>query len=762
VTTVWIKYLSEIEIGSNKKNIFDYEGGRSDTNYSTDAGSLRKLISVYSAISNGNNIKIIEKYNLNYQYTNTKFKMRLTNNIRTDHELLLSNVSRKFSTSDINMYSYLLAYHQENEILEIDDWGYYKGINSDQLAFVLSPEATKHFKSSPNQVISSPENNTVVNELCYQYRYDGRNRLVEKKLPGKGWEYMVYDQQDRLILTQDFLMRPEKQWLFTKYDKYGRVIYTGITADPDTRSGIQGYVDLHFPQNNEGSGGFTANGLTVKYSKDQAFPTYINTLLSVNYYDIYPDTGTDFPDLTQTDTYNQSFLTDNMSSVLNTKGLLTASFVKTIGSDRWTKTYTYYDRKGRAIYTYTKNYLGGYTKTGSKLDFTGQVLASFTRHKRSSDNLPAEVNITERFVYDSQNRLVKHYHNVNSTGYDVVLADNTYDELGRLVIKKSGAEVNAGTDTQSKAPLQSISYVYNIRGWLNGINLKNVNSVLQLDSDKLFSYRIRYEDSEISSLRKYNGNISETQWSYGTATSQKYQYHYDALNRLTLADSKRISTTGTSDSGYYNESLTYDLNGNIKTLDRYGLASRETSGAVKMDELTYNYDNVNKSNRLISVLDATSNKSGYPGGGGTIAYDGNGNVLTMPDKGITTAIEYNYLNLPQKIIQAGNPTEYTYRADGEKVKKTFTINGQNIYTDYLDGFVYTRTFDVGLQQALTADDSVTRLATTANQEESLTLDDKIVQPFQSSPVLVYFPTSEGFYDFENSEYIYQYKDHLDR
>jgi len=69
---------------------------------------------------------------------------------------------------------------------------------------------------------------------------------------------------------------------------------------------------------------------------------------------------------------------------------------------------------------------------------------------------------------------------------------------------------------------------------------------------------------------------------------------------------------------------------------------------------------------------------------------------------------------------------------------------------------------VGLQQALTADDSVTRLATTANQEESLTLDDKIVQPIQSSPVLVYFPTSEGFYDFENSEYIYQYKDHLDR
>ncbi len=78
----------------------------------------------------------------------------------------------------------------------------------------------------------------------------------------------------------------------------------------------------------------------------------------------------------------------------------------------------------------------------------------------------------------------------------------------------------------------------------------------------------------------------------------------------------------------------------------------------------------------------------------------------------------------------------------------------------LSCFVYTRTFDVGLQQALTADDSVTLLATTAHQEESLTLDDKVVKPIQSSPELVYFPTSEGFYDFENSEYIYQYKDHL--
>ncbi|MEN2436840.1 RHS repeat-associated core domain-containing protein, partial [Weeksellaceae bacterium A-14] len=391
--------------------------------------------------------------------------------------------------------------------------------------------------------LSSPENNTIINELCYQYRYDGRNRLAEKKLPGKGWEYMVYDQQDRLVLTQDGNLRTatannfgSRGWLFTKYDQFGRVVYTGFFPNSATRTSMQSALDsmVQNAGNNEErttSATVTLQGMPLYYN-NKGFPTGNKILLSVNYYDTYPDTGSDFPDLSGNDSYGQKYLEANLTGALSTKGLPTASFVKNIDSDKWTKTYTYYDRKGRVIYTYSKNYLGGYTKAGSKLDFTGQVLASFTRHKRSSASIPAEVYIAERFVYDTQNRLLKHYHNVNNAGYDDILTDNTYDELGHLVSKKSGAQVNAGTDTQAKAPLQTIVYDYNIRGWLKGINLKNVGGALQLDADKLFSYRIRYEDSDISSLRKYNGNISETQWTYGAATSQKYQYHYDALNRL--------------------------------------------------------------------------------------------------------------------------------------------------------------------------------------------------------------------------------------
>jgi Domain of unknown function (DUF6443) len=40
-----------------------------------------------------------------------------------------------------------------------------------------------------------------LNGLCYQYKYDSRNRLVEKKLPGKQWEFIVYDKLNRAVAT---------------------------------------------------------------------------------------------------------------------------------------------------------------------------------------------------------------------------------------------------------------------------------------------------------------------------------------------------------------------------------------------------------------------------------------------------------------------------------------------------------------------------------------------------------------------------------
>ena len=137
-------------------------------------------------------------------------------------------------------------------------------------------------------------------------------------------------------------------------------------------------------------------------------------------------------------------------------------------------------------------------------------------------------------------------------------------------------------------------------------------------------------------------------------------------------------------------------------------------------------------------------------------------MKTFPDKGISQ-INYNFLNLPQSIVQNSNSTYYTYRADGTKVSKAFTLNGTTIDTDYLDGFVYTSTYTQQLEAALFEDDLATREAATAGQEEALQLEQKVVvnnPPSVTAAKPSFFPTAEGFYDYDNLKYIYQYKDHL--
>uniref|UniRef100_UPI002623ACB5 DUF6443 domain-containing protein n=1 Tax=uncultured Chryseobacterium sp. TaxID=259322 RepID=UPI002623ACB5 len=68
---------------------------------------------------------------------------------------------------------------------------YYIYNTQKQLIFVIPPEASKEIALLPGKPLTSiPEE--LINKYFYQYKYDERNRLIEKKLPGKGWEYMVY------------------------------------------------------------------------------------------------------------------------------------------------------------------------------------------------------------------------------------------------------------------------------------------------------------------------------------------------------------------------------------------------------------------------------------------------------------------------------------------------------------------------------------------------------------------------------------------
>ncbi|PZU14167.1 MAG: sugar-binding protein, partial [Chryseobacterium sp.] len=485
--------------------------------------------------------------------------------------------------------------------------------------------------------------------LSYEYRYDSKGRLVEKRLPGKDWEYMVYDKADRLVLTQDANLRLGNKWLFNKYDKFGRIIYTGIAVDSGSRDVVQGWILFTYGVNTEVSGSYTQSSMQIPYG-NTAYPQNIESILTVNFYDAYPS-GT--PTFTPTIPNQSAVLTDNMSSELNTKGLPLASYVKNIEDDNWTKNYTYYDTRGRVIATHSINHLGGYTQTESKLDFAGLAQQTVTRHKRLSSD--TERMITETFEYDNQNRLKVHKHKVDNNPQEEILVQNEYNELSQLITKKvGGSSLGSG--------LQEVNYAYNIRGWMT-----QINDPVNLGINDLFGYKINYNlvegmenpHSDYMDLKvkpKFNGNIAETSWKTATTPNdnlRRYGYVYDGLNRLQAGFYQKDNNPSARE---YFEKIDYDLNGNITHLQRSGALLQNYSITEAFDDLTYHYENNNSSNRLSTVTDASVNYGGYPEtAGNTIPYDLNGNMTSHEDKGIL-GITYNFLNLPSYLLfNAGLP-----------------------------------------------------------------------------------------------------------
>jgi len=645
---------------------------------------------------------------------------------------------------------------------------YYVYNEYDQLAFVIPPLA-----------VHKPLTDDLLNTLCYQYRYDGRGRLVEKKLPDKGWEFMVYDKADRMILSQDANLRKSFDWIIYKYDVLGRPIYTGIVTSNNSRIGMQNQIIGGAVLEGRDNTPLTANGMPYYYTN---MNWGLNTLLSVTYYDSYPQQysfNSPFP----SSILGEPVLTDTPTvDGRSTKGLPVLSLVKNVENDGWTKTYTYYDRKGRVIGTHSINHLGGYTRVESELDFAGLPKKTVTIHKRLTTE--PGVTITERFEYDHQNRLLVHRHQVDDKP-EQILTENSYNEIAQLINKKVGNN------------LQSIDYTYNIRGWLTHIN-KDQMAVPDLGG-KLFSYKIKY--NQMNGLEnpdpalfygksvkpKYNGNIAEVDWraveSIGAnppAEPKRYGYAYDALNRLTAGFYQNPVNPYSKE---HTESIVYDVNGNIKALYRTSSMEMGSTIATVIDELEYNYGSTDLSNQVTTIKDYRNNPSGYEGGGGTIQYDLNGNMWQMPDKNINK-ISYNYLNLPDRIeygnMGLGGVHNYLYRADGAKLQKKlpkFECGFAGCYTvtditDYLDGFQYYHSESDNNGGGGSGDlgelSMISDKLKYAYEQQAYSAESGIVAAQAAplgittvkTPQLMFFPTAEGFYDYQKDQYIYQYKDHL--
>jgi RHS repeat-associated protein len=271
--------------------------------------------------------------------------------------------------------------------------------------------------------------------------------------------------------------------------------------------------------------------------------------------------------------------------------------------------------------------------------------------------------------------------------------------------------------------LQQVDYTYNVRGWLKGIN--DVDN----QGDDLFSFALNYNDITDPAKQLFNGNISSTLWrSKGADSSLKdYVYDYDPLNRITSA----IDNTG----NYNLDNVSYDMNGNIKNLQRSGHRNEAATIFGVMDQLIYNYNG----NQLEKVTDATGIEFGFKDGINTdddYSYDANGNMISDKNKGITS-IAYNHLNLPTQItFDNSSSISYFYDAWGVKQKKIVDDNENESLeeTYYAGNYIYKK----------------------ANATASIKL--------------TFFNSEEGYvepeFDLEKPDkivdfnYTYQYKDHL--
>ncbi|TRX35583.1 RHS repeat-associated core domain-containing protein [Flavobacterium sp. ZT3R18] len=551
--------------------------------------------------------------------------------------------------------------------------------------------------------------------LCYQYKYDNRNRLAEKKLPGKQWEFIVYDKLDRPVATgpafSPFKDDTAVGWLITKYDAFSRPIYTGwynYVSNSYTRKSLQDTQNSAAVlfETKQTSGAI--DGIAAFYTNDVE-PKSIK-LLTVNYYDNYV-----FPNVPAIPS-----TIEGQNVLANTKTLATGSWTRVVTTASATLGETaaiFYDAKARPIRSEVTNYLGGYTNTDSKLDaFSGQLQYTISKHKRTTGD--AELVVKEVFTYSPQDRLLTHTHQING-GTIQLLAANIYDELGQLTSKKVGGS--------NSFPLQKVDYTYNIRGWLTGINNDPTNKLVLNTTEKdLFGFKINYNTVEnqmgYTGTPLYNGNISETYWRTASDNVQrKYGYKYDNLNRLSESIYQKPGNANPVPKSY-DENLTYDKNGNILSLLRNG----DIDGALPanvIDNLAYTYPA--NSNQLSKVADVSNNTSGFNdfnNTGDDYTYDLNGNLITDKNKNITEIV-YNHLNLPVKITFGTTGSfSFIYDAKGQKVQKTVTVKtpASTTVTDYLGDFQY------------------------------------------KNSVLQFFSTAEGYAEPNGSSfrYVWQFKDHI--
>ncbi|MGN6353882.1 MAG: DUF6443 domain-containing protein, partial [Parafilimonas sp.] len=544
------------------------------------------------------------------------------------------------------------------------------------LRYVLQPKAVNYLNGN-GWTFGATDGQQVLDELCFRYEYDDKGRCILKKAPGAAPLRMVYDSRDRVVFMQDGNQAGKSmpEWTFNLYDDLDRVTVTGIYKTTKTVAQLQADINnsVTLTTVTVSTAGDAVNDLVID-TRDVSVPNYkarnsitfvsdaggsfttpdgdeftaeidagaveppttatvavfnnpitsaslnnpsVTTILKYAFYDDYTYTGAKTFDNTNTNTTAYPTSDANVIPIATSKRTLsmpTGSKVRVLGTNAFLTSTDYYDEKGHLIQTNEDNIKEGGDVTTFQYHFDGRLLSTDEKHSTARSGY-SNFRILTKNVYDKIGRISsiqkKYYTNAFKT-----IASYDYDDMGRLKVKHLDPDYTRPEDEVEG--LETLAYTYNIHNQVTGINKNYALKGSGYNKwGNFFGLYLGYDDRDnVFANKLLDGHVSGLLWNtQGDDAQRRYVYSYDHPGRLANAvftekqkpaDAWDNTKMDFSVTGA-NGNIAYDANGNLTSMLQKGVMPG-IAAPVEIDKLAYTYTNASYTytNKLFKVKDNTT------------------------------------------------------------------------------------------------------------------------------------------------------------
>ena len=547
----------------------------------------------------------------------------------------------------------------------------------------VPPKGVKRGDALNNAVINeirlnnhdySANTNAPLHELPTKYRYNSLNQLVWQQTPDGGITKFAYDQLGRIIASQNAkqLNATNRAFSYTRYDKLGRIFEAGeflanstnlnITDDGKLRNGTA-LVETDAIQNISGQ----PYPLNVALSRKEITRTIYDEPLQENLFLNY-DANNGFKRVTAVISFDELSNDEDQNEV---------------PSDFKNALHYNYDVHGNVSELVFQNNDPSLQGFSSPQDQTiKRVVYNYDLISGNVNKVIYQPALRDQFIhkysYDADNRITEVHTSKDNVVWEKDVAYKYY-EHGPL----------ARTEIGDKK-VQGIDHFYTLQGWLKGVNSEKLDILNDVGRDgqatnafakDAFSFALNYFSNDYAPRNAtasqflnysttidynkdlYNGNIKAMSTSLVNTGNMLLptlynKYTYDQLNRIKAMNSVSIENGVVSGSNTYEESYSYDANGNIERLIRKNKLN------ATFDDLDYKYNaNTNQLNR---VLDGITNTSIHPS--------------DIESGQLLNNYQYDPIGQLTKDVAEGI-SNIEWRVDG-KVKRITKTNGQQIAFEY--------------------------------------------------------------------------------